>query len=37
MDVTYACDLGVRVCLNFGDQILLRGENVKTWVNLNFS
>ena len=25
------------VCVNFGDEILLRGEECKTLVNLNFS
>ena len=25
------------VCVNFRDEILLRGEECKTWVNLNFS
>ena len=24
------------VCVNLGDEILLRGEECKTWVNLNF-
>ena len=33
----YACDLNVYVCVNFGDEILLRGEECKTWINLNFS
>ena len=25
------------MCVNFGDEILLRGEECKTRVNLNFS
>ena len=29
--------LYVYVCVNFGDEILLRGEECKTRVNLNFS
>ena len=37
MTVAYACDLNVYVCVNFGDEILLRGEECKTRVNLNFS
>ena len=37
MIVAYACDLNVYVCVNFGDEILLRGEECKTGVNLNFS
>ena len=28
--VTYSCDL-VRMCVNFEDEILLRGKNVKPW------
>ena len=36
MTVTYACDLNVYVCVNFGDEILLIGEECKTRVNLNF-
>ena len=34
MIVSYACDLNVYVCVNFGDGILLRGEECKTRVNL---
>ena len=30
MIVAYACDLNVYVCVNFGDKILLRGEEYKT-------
>ena len=37
MTVAYACDLNVYMCVNFGDEILLRGEECKTRVNLNFS
>ena len=37
MTVAYACDLNVNVCVNFGDEIMLRGEECKTRVNLNFS
>ena len=38
MTVAYACDLNVvYVCVNFGDEIFLRGEECKTRVNLNFS
>ena len=36
MTVAYACDLNVYVCVNFGDEILLRVEECKNWVNLNF-
>ena len=36
MTVAYACDLNVYVCVNFGDEIRLRGEECKTRVNLNF-
>ena len=36
MTIAYACELNVYVCSNFGDEILLRGEECKTWVNLNF-
>ena len=36
MTVAYACDLNVYVCVNFRDEILLRGEECKTRVNLNF-
>ena len=37
MTVAYACDLNVYVCVNFRDEILLRGEEFKTRENLNFS
>ena len=37
MTVAYACNLNVYVCVNFEDEILLRGEECKTRVNLNFS
>ena len=37
MNVAYACDLNVYVCLNFEDEIMLRREECKTRVNLNFS
>ena len=37
MTVTYACDMNVYVCVNFGDKILLRVEECKTRINLNFS
>ena len=30
------CDLNVYVCVNFGDEILLRGKEYKTQVNLKF-
>ena len=36
MTIAYACDLNVYVCMNFKDEILLRGEEYKTQVNLNF-
>ena len=36
MIVVYACDLNVYVCVNFGDEIMLREEECKTRVNLNF-
>ena len=36
MTVAYASDLNVYVCVNFEDKILLRGEECKTRVNLNF-
>ena len=36
MTVAYACDLNVYACVNFEDEILLRGEEYKTRVNLNF-
>ena len=29
MTVAYKCDLNVYVCVNFNDEILLRGKNVK--------
>ena len=31
-----ACDC-VYMCVNFEEEILLRGKNVKTWINLKFS
>ena len=37
MTIAYACDLNVYVCVNFGDEILLKGEKCKTQVNLIFS
>ena len=37
MIVAYAWNLNVYVCVNFGDEIILRGEECKTLVNLNFS
>ena len=37
MTVTYACDLNVYVCVNFGDKILLRGEECKTQEKFYFS
>ena len=37
MTVAYTCDLNVYVCVNFRDEILLRGEECKTRVNLKFS
>ena len=37
MTIAYACDLNVYVCINFGDEILLRGEECKARVNLKFS
>ena len=37
MTISYACDLNVYVCVNFGDEILFRGEECKTQINLNFS
>ena len=36
MVVAYACDW-MHMCVNFGDEILLRGEECKTQVNLIFS
>ena len=36
MTVAYVYDLNVYVCVNFGDEILLRGEECKTRVNLIF-
>ena len=36
MTVPYACDC-VCLCVNFGDEILLRGEECKTWEKFNFS
>ena len=36
MTVAYACDLNVYVCVNFGDEILLRGEECKTREDFNF-
>ena len=36
MTIAYACDLYVYVCVNFEDEILLRGEECKTLVNLKF-
>ena len=29
MTIAYACDLNVYVCVNFGDEIMLRGEECK--------
>ena len=37
MIVVYACDLNVYVCVNSRDEILLKGEECKTWENFNFS
>ena len=37
MTIAYACKLNVYVCMNFGDEILLRGGEWKTWEKLNFS
>ena len=34
MTVAYACDLNVYVCVNFEDEILLKGEECKIRVNL---
>ena len=36
MTIAYACKLNVYVCVNFGDEILLRGENVKPRKNRIF-
>ena len=36
MIVAYAWDLNVYVCVNFGDEILLKGEECKTWENFLF-
>ena len=36
MTASYASKLNVYVCVNFGDEILLRGEECKTLVNLKF-
>ena len=36
MTVPYACDC-VWLCVNFEDEILLRGEECKTWEKFNFS
>ena len=35
MTVAYACDW-MCMCVNFGDEILLMGEECKTQVNLKF-
>ena len=35
MTVPYACDC-VCLCVNFGDEILLRGEECKTQEKFNF-
>ena len=34
MTVAYACDLNVYMCVNFGNKIMLKGEECKTRVNL---
>ena len=36
MTAAYECDC-MYMCVNFGDEILLRGEECKTQENLNFS
>ena len=36
MIVAYACELNVYVCVNFGDEILLREGECKTHENFNF-
>ena len=35
MTIAYACDQ-MCMCVNFGDENILRGEECKTRVNLNF-
>ena len=34
--IAYACD-SMCMCVEFQDEILLRGEECKTWEKLNFS
>ena len=36
MTVVYACDLNAYVYMNFGDEILLRGEECKTQEKFYF-
>ena len=36
MIVAYTWNLNMYVCVNFGDEIILRGKECKTLVNLNF-
>ena len=36
MTVAYACDLNVFVCVNFGDEILLSGEELKSRGKFKF-
>ena len=36
MTIAYACDLNVYMCVNFGDEIFLMGEECITQINLNF-
>ena len=36
MTVAYACKLNMYMCVNFKDEIILRGENVKPEKNQNF-
>ena len=37
MTIAYTCGLNVYVRANFGDEIMLRGEESKTRVNLKYS
>ena len=36
MTVVYACDFNAYVCMNFGDEILLSGEEYKTQEKFYF-
>ena len=37
MTVSYACDMNMYMCVNFEEEIMLRGKECRTRVNLNFS